>query len=246
MSQATLPPEVARPKEVTRPKRVNTPTLLQMEAVECGAASLGIILRHYNRWIPLEQLRVDCGVTRDGSKASNLLKAARRIGLDSKGIRCEVDALLKLEPPVILFWNFNHFLVFEGVSEGKVCLNDPATGPRRVTIEELEASFTGVVLILRPTDKFQSGGHKPSLTNSLRRRLSGFEIGITFAVGAGLLLVLPNLVNPAFTKIFIDDFLVAEQTDVLRPLLVAMVISILLMTALLSLQPSSQARELRL
>ena len=237
MSQATLPSEGARPK------RVSTPTLLQMEAVECGAASLGIILRYYNLWIPLEQLRVDCGVTRDGSKASNLLKAARRIGLESRGIRCEVGALLKLEPPVILFWNFNHFLVFEGVSEGKVCLNDPATGPRRVTIEEVEASFTGVVLILRPTDKFKSGGHKPSLINSLRRRLSGFEIGITFAVGAGLLLVLPTLVNPAFTKIFIDDFLVGDQTDVLRPLLVAMVISITLMVALRSVICSISLRK---
>ena len=230
MSQATLR------SEGTTPKRIITPTLLQMEAVECGAASLGILLRYYGLWMPLEQLRVDCGVTRDGSKASNLLKAARRMGLESRGIRCEVDGLLKLEPPVILFWNFNHFLVFEGVSEGKVCLNDPATGPRRVTIEELEASFTGVVLILRPTDKFQPGGHKPSLVNSLRRRLNGFEIGIAFAVGAGLLLVLPTLVNPAFTKIFIDDFLVAEQNDVLRPLLVAMVISIVLMAVLLSLQ----------
>ncbi len=230
MSPATLRSEEARPK------RVITPTLLQMEAVECGAASLGILLRYYGLWMPLEQLRVDCGVTRDGSKASNLLKAARRMGLESRGIRCEIDALLKLEPPVILFWNFNHFLVFEGVSEGKVCLNDPATGPRRVTIEELEASFTGVVLVLRPTDKFQAGGHKPSLVYSLRRRLHGFEIGIAFAVGAGLLLVLPTLVNPAFTKIFIDDFLVAEQNDIVRPLLVAMAISIGLMTVLLSLQ----------
>jgi ATP-binding cassette subfamily C protein len=248
MSQATLRPGEARQKaeaspkgggkakEKAGPQRVITPTLLQMEAVECGAASLGILLRHYGLWLPLEQLRVDCGVTRDGSKASNLLKAARRLGLDSRGIRCEIDALLKLEPPVILFWNFNHFLVFEGVSEGKVCLNDPATGPRRVTIEELEASFTGVVLILRPTDKFQAGGQKPSLINSLRRRLSGFKIGIAFAVGAGLLLVLPTLINPAFTKIFIDEFLVSERNDVLRPLLVAMVISILLMTFLLSLQ----------
>src|SRR5215471_6145456 len=236
MSQASLMSKAAPSTEKPRPQRIVTPTLLQMEAVECGAASLGIILRHYGLWMPLEQLRVDCGVTRDGSKASNLLKAARKFGLDSKGIRCEVEALLKLEPPVILFWNFNHFLVFEGVSEGKVCLNDPATGPRRITVEELEASFAGVVLILRPTDKFQAGGHKPSLINSLRRRLSGFEIGITFAVGAGLLLVLPTLVNPAFTKMFIDEFLVAERQDILRPLLVAMVICIALMTVLLCLQ----------
>src|ERR1700722_18077586 len=218
------------------PKRIIPPTLLQMEAVEGGAASLCILLRYYGLWMPLEQLRVDCGVTRDGSKASNLLKAAWRMGLESRGIRCEIDALLKLEPPVILFWNFNHFLVFEGVSEGKVYLNDPATGPRRVTMEELEASFTGVVLVLRPTDKFQAGGHKPSLLYSLGRRLHGFEIGIAFAVGAGLLLVLPTLVNPAFTKIFIDDFLIAEQNDVVRPLMVAMAIAIVLMTVLLSLQ----------
>ena len=143
------------------PKKVLTPTLLQMEAVECGAAALGIILRYHRLWIPLEQLRLECGVTRDGSKASNILKAARRVGLDAKGVRLELDQLLQVEPPVILYWNFNHFLVYEGISQGKVCLNDPASGPRRITLEELEASFTGVVLVLRPTPEFKAGVTNP-------------------------------------------------------------------------------------
>jgi NHLM bacteriocin system ABC transporter peptidase/ATP-binding protein len=218
------------------PKRVPTPTLLQMEAVECGAASLGIILRHFNLWIPLEQLRLDCGVTRDGSKASNLLKAARRFGMDAKGVRYEVNQLLQIEPPVILFWNFNHFLVFEGVSDGKVHLNDPASGPRRIAIDELEASFTGVVLILRPTPEFKEGGYKPSLFASLGRRLAGFQIGLAYAVVAGLFLILPTVVNPAFTKTFIDEVLIGDKQWIVRPLIGCMGISILLMAVLLVFQ----------
>jgi NHLM bacteriocin system ABC transporter peptidase/ATP-binding protein len=222
--------------EEALPGRVPTPTLLQMEAVECGAAALGIILRHNNLWLPLEQLRLECGVGRDGSKASNLLKAARRFGMDGKGIRCELDALLRLKPPAILYWNFNHFLVYEGVSDGMVYLNDPATGPRRVTIEELEASFTGVVLVVEPGPNFTAGGEKPSLAAALRRRVSGFEIGLSFALLTGLLIIIPNIVNPAFTRVFIDEYLVGDKTDILRPLLSTMAVSILFMILLVSLQ----------
>lgn len=218
------------------PGRVPTPTLLQMEAVECGAAALGIILRHNNLWLPLEQLRLECGVGRDGSKASNLLKAARRFGMDGKGIRCELDALLRLKPPVILYWNFNHFLVYEGISDGMVYLNDPATGPRRVTLEELEASFTGVVLTVEQGPNFTPGGEKPSLAAALRRRVSGFEIGLAFALLTGLLIIIPNIVNPAFTRVFIDEYLVGDKTDILRPLLSTMGVSILFMILLVSLQ----------
>lgn len=224
------------------PERVVTPTLLQMEAVECGAAALGIILRYHNLWQPLEQLRLECGVTRDGSKASNLLKAARRFGMEGRGIRCELDALLRTKPPVILYWNFNHFLVYEGVSEGKVYLNDPATGPRRVTIEELEASFTGVVLAVEPGPSFAPGGDKPSLSAALRRRISGFEIGLGFALLTGLLIIIPNIVNPSFTRIFIDEYLIGDKGDVLRPLLTTIVISIVLMIVLLGLQRHSLLR----
>ncbi|MBV8278771.1 MAG: NHLP family bacteriocin export ABC transporter peptidase/permease/ATPase subunit, partial [Verrucomicrobia bacterium] len=196
----------------------------------------GIILRHNNLWLPLEQLRLECGVGRDGSKASNLLKAARRFGMEGKGIRCELDALLRQKPPVILYWNFNHFLVYEGVSEGMVHLNDPATGPRRVTVEELEASFTGVVLVVEPGPNFTPGGEKPSLAAALRRRVSGFEIGLSFALLTGLLVILPNIVNPAFTRIFIDEYLVGDKTDILRPLLSTMAVSILFMILLVALQ----------
>lgn len=222
--------------EEALPGRVLTPTLLQMEAVECGAAALGIILRHNNLWLPLEQLRLECGVGRDGSKASNLLKAARRYGMDGKGIRCELDALLRLKPPVILYWNFNHFLVYEGITDGVVYLNDPATGPRRVTMEELEASFTGVALVVEPGANFAPGGEKPSLAAALRRRVSGFEIGLSFALLTGLLVILPNIVNPAFTRVFIDEYMVADKADILRPLLSTMAVSIFFMTLLISLQ----------
>jgi NHLM bacteriocin system ABC transporter peptidase/ATP-binding protein len=218
------------------PPRVTTPTLLQMEAVECGAAALGIIMRYYELWRPLEQLRMECGVTRDGSKASNLLKAARRFGMEASGIRCELDALLRTEPPVILYWNFNHFLVYEGVSQGKVHLNDPATGPRRISIEELEASFTGVVLKISRGPTFVPGGEKPSLMAALRRRISGFEIGLSFARLTGLLLIVPNIVNPAFTRVFIDQYLIGDKTDILRPLLSCMVVSILFMILMLWVQ----------
>ena len=230
MSDAVLPSDGALPA------RVMTPTLLQMEAVECGAAALGIIMRYYDLWRPLEQLRMECGVTRDGSKASNLLKAARRFGMEANGIRCELNALLKTEPPVILYWNFNHFLVYEGVSQGKVHLNDPATGPRRITIEELEASFTGVVLKIIRGPAFVPGGEKPSLITALRRRISGFEIGLSFAFLTGLLLIIPNIVNPAFTRVFIDQYLIGDKTNILRPLVSCMAVSIGFMILLLWLQ----------
>src|SRR5260370_4497998 len=231
MSDAILPCDGALPA------RVMTPTLLQMEGVECGAAALGIIMRYYDLWRPLEQLRMECGVTRDGSKASNLLKAARRFGLEASGVRCELNALLKTEPPVILYWNFNHFLVYEGVSQGKVHLNDPATGPRRINISELEASFTGVVLKINRGPAFVPGGEKPSLMAALRRRISGFEIGLSFALLTGLLLIVPNIVNPAFTRVFIDQYLIGDKTNILRPFLSCMPLSIGFITFFSCFQP---------
>ncbi len=212
--------------------RVKTPTLLQMEAVECGAAALGIILGYYGRIIPLPQLRRDCGVSRDGSKASNMLKAARSYGLQAKGFKKELKQLQDLRPPYIVFWNFNHFLVVEGFRQHRVDLNDPATGPRHISLQEFDEGYTGVVLVIEPGTEFQKGGRKPSMILSLWERLQGTEGALIYCMVAGFFLTLVGLVVPVFSQVFVDDILVQGRQLWLRPLLVAMAIACLLQGSL--------------
>ncbi|MDI1283592.1 MAG: NHLP family bacteriocin export ABC transporter peptidase/permease/ATPase subunit [Reyranella sp.] len=214
-------------------RRVHTPTVLQMEMVECGAAALAIVLAYWGRRVPLEELRVACGISRDGSKASSILRAARGYGLEAKGFRRDVDEVLEGPFPSIVFWNFNHFLVVEGASRDKVFLNDPALGPRTVTRDEFGKSFTGVALEMKPGEGFTRGGPPERLLARLRQRLSGFEPAIAFVAWISLMLVIPGLIVPGFTRIFVDDILVKQFDGWLGPLLVGMA-AIFILNALLS------------
>jgi NHLM bacteriocin system ABC transporter peptidase/ATP-binding protein len=202
--------------------RVATPTVLQMEAVECGAAALAMVLAHHGRMVPLEELRVDCGISRDGSKASNLLRAARKHGLVAKGWKKEPADLRGMKPPMILHWNFNHFVVLGGFGKKGAYINDPAVGPTIVPDQELDQAFTGVVLTFEPSPTFARGGERPSFVGALRRRLVGTLAALLFVVLAGLALVVPGLVGSTFNKIFIDEVLVRGLHTWIRPLIIAM------------------------
>src|SRR5436190_10943320 len=174
-----------------RRRRVHTRTRLQMEFVECGAASLGIILDYFGRRETAPRLRALCKVSRDGSAAAAILRAARELGLDAHALRCEVEQLRRLEPPFIVFWEFNHYIVVEGIGRKKVFVNDPASGRHAVSMAEFDGGFTGVALTFQKTPGFQKGGQRPSAWRSLRRRLEGQTLGLCFVMLSTLALVAP-------------------------------------------------------
>ncbi len=236
--QAAPPPAPPKPPIPTPPnKKVSTPSILQMEAVECGAAALAMILAYYGRWVPLEELRQACGVSRDGSKASNVLKAARSYGLEAKGYKYDkLEKLYEQPLPAILFWNFNHFVVLDGYKNGQVYLNDPAQGPRVVSLPELDGSYSGVVLVFKPAADFKKAGSPPSMVPALRRRLAGSEMALLFTIFCGLFLVIPGLVIPTFTRVFIDNYLVRGQVWMVNWLLAFMIGTLVVQGALTWLQ----------
>jgi NHLM bacteriocin system ABC transporter peptidase/ATP-binding protein len=207
-------------------RRIRTPTVLQMEAAECGAACLAIVLRHYGRVVPLLELRQVCGVSRDGSDAASLVRAAQLYGLEGKGFRMDLAALRRQRMPLILFWEFNHFLVLEGFRGNRVALNDPATGPRWLSLEAFSAGFTGVVLEMRPGPGFRRGGRAPLAWGLLLRRLAPEWRAAAFTVLAGLLLLVPQLAMPVFTQIYIDDVWGSSLRHWLKPMLWAMALTI--------------------
>lgn len=217
-------------------KRFKTPTVLQMDSTECGAAALAIVFGFYGLHVPLEQVRIDCGVSRDGSKAGNIVKAARKYGFEAKGFKKEPEDLFDLPLPVILFWNFNHFLVLEGIKDGRYYLNDPAAGPRTVDAEEFDSAFTGVVLTFTPGPDFKKQGRKFGFVNSISNRLSGALPPLVYIILAGLFLVLPGLAIPAFLKIFVDEILIGNLTGWFKPLLLAMGLTALIRGLLTWLQ----------
>jgi ATP-binding cassette subfamily C protein len=210
--------------------------VLQMETVECGAAALAVILSYYGRVVPLATLRRDCGVSRDGSKVSNILKAAKAYGLVAKAFKRDITALKEAAYPYIVHWKFKHFVVVEGYRSGRVYLNDPATGRRSVSFEEFDASYTGIVMTFEPGPEFQQGGEAPSIAKGLWKLLRRSLVPIAAATCIALLLVAPGLAMPALMAAFVDKVLVEGMSDWGRPLVLGMLATAMLRVFLSGLQ----------
>ena len=199
------------------------PVVMQMEALECGAASLAMICAYYNKWIPLEQIRVDCGVSRDGANAKNLLVAARSYGFTAKGYRYEPDDLKKNGKfPCIIHWNFNHFVVLDGFKGKKAVINDPAKGNYTVSMETFDKSFTGICLMFEPNENFVPSGKRKSVLSFAVKRLNGAKVAVVFVVFTTLISALIGVITPAFSRIFMDRLLTHESPDWFYPFLVAL------------------------
>ncbi|WP_228527011.1 NHLP family bacteriocin export ABC transporter peptidase/permease/ATPase subunit [Noviherbaspirillum soli] len=218
--------------------RIKTPTVLQMEAVECGAAALGIVLQHYGRYVSLEELRIACGVSRDGSKASSVVRAARAHGLKAQGMRLDIDALYGHACPMILFWNFNHFLVLEGLNDKKAWINDPATGPRTVAMDEFNRSYTGIALLFEPESHFERSPDPNGIVGALSRRLRNVRGAAAYVLLAGLGMVIPGLAIPVFSQVFVDSYLIGRLQGWVKPLLLGMALTAVLRALLTWLQLS--------
>lgn len=221
---------------MNKKNRVRVPGVLQMEAVECGAASLTMILAYYEKFIPLEQVRATCGVSRDGLKASNILKAARQYGLEAKGFKKEPESLKKMLMPVIVHWEFSHFLVVEGYDKGKFYLFDPASGRRVVSEKEFSESFTGITLVFSKGENFKKEGKKTGAIDGILKRIKGSEKALFYIVLVGIALVLPGLAVPIFSQIFVDDILLGNNDSWLAPLLLGMALTATLRGTLTWLQ----------
>ncbi len=226
-------------KEAVHGRRVRTPTVLQMEAVECGAAALGILLGYYGRIVPLEELRVACGVSRNGAKASKVVEAARSYGMEAKGLKLELEEAKAAPTPYIAFWGFNHFVVVEGFSTKYAFINDPSSGPRKVALKEFSEKFTGVALAIKPGPGFRKGGHRRSLFKVLGARIANSLPAVGYVMAASLLLVVPGLLLSVFLKTFIDDVLVLGFNDWILPLLIGVVLAAGLSSGLTYLQQRS-------
>lgn len=206
------------------------PVILQMEALECGAAALAMVLAYYRRFIPLEQLRIDCGVSRDGSKANNILKAARFHGLKAKGYRYSADNIQSLQTlPAIIHWDFNHFVVLNGFKKGKAVINDPASGTVEVSMEEFARSFTGITLVMEPDEGFEPSGRPGSAWSFLGKYIKKYAGGITGILVCGFLIALLGIASPVFSKIFMDYVLLDNAEEWMRYLWNGMFITLILL-----------------
>ena len=222
-----------------RRRRVRTPTVLQLEAVESGAAALSMVLAYYGRHV---ELRAACGVSRDGAKASNVVRAARLYGLQSEDTRMERSGFDELRLPAIASWNADHFVVVEGVGPKGVDLHDPAQGARHVTWDEVAESFTGEMLLFEPGGDFEKGGEPPSVRKGLVSRLRGVTSGLVLCVLAGLALFVPGLAAAAFLKVFVDKVLVGDASHWLVPVAAGLTLAAVVAGALTWLQQATLLR----
>lgn len=197
------------------------PVVMQLEALECGAASLCMVLAYYKKWIPLEQAREDCGVSRDGSNARNILRAARFYGLSAKGYRFDPETLKeKGRFPCIIHWNFNHFVVLDGFRGGKAYINDPAKGNYKVSMEDFDDAFTGVCLMFEPAEDFVPSGKPKSMMSFASKRLKGTGVAILFTVITGIIAAIMGFIQPVFSRVFLDYLLSGENLSWTQPFLI--------------------------
>ncbi len=194
------------------------PIVMQMEALECGAACLAMVMAWYQKWVPLEVARKDCGVSRDGSNAKNLILAARHYGFEAHGYRMELDALLENATfPCIIHWEFDHFVVLDGFRGGKAVLNDPARGIVKVSMEQFDQAFTGVVITLKPTEAFAPSGKRKSTLEFANRRLKGAGAAAVFVALTTVISYLFQVINPALSRVFYDRLLSGRSPGWLHP-----------------------------
>ena len=232
--------ESARRNRAARRRRRRVPTVIQMESAECGAACLAMILGYYGKFVPLEELRTTCGVSRDGARASSVVAAARSYGLIAHGFQMDTDALLAAGQPLIIFWAFQHFMVLEGIRKrfGKtvVLLNDPSSGPREMEWSEFDSGFTGIVLTFEPGPDFQPTGRPPGVLSALLGRRQRTGRALPLILLASLLLIPVGIVTPAFNRIFIDRVLAGGSASFAVPLLSALAATAVCLVILTSVQ----------
>lgn len=217
-------------------KIAKVPVVMQMEATECGAASLAMVLAYFGRWLPLEQVRLDCGVGRDGSNAGNLLKAARTYGLKAQGYRCSLDGVKKMSFPLIVHWNFNHFVVLCGFKKEQAVLCDPGRGRVTVTMKEFDEAFTGIALTFEKSEAFTPGGRPRSILVFVRSRLHSALGPFLFVAAITFLIAVAGMAAPVFSRIFMDEILSGKNAAWLTPFLAALGALFLFQTAVSLLQ----------
>ncbi|MBQ9232691.1 MAG: NHLP family bacteriocin export ABC transporter peptidase/permease/ATPase subunit [Lachnospiraceae bacterium] len=198
---------------------------MQMEALECGAACLTMVLAYYDKWIPLEQVRRDCGVSRDGSNAKYILKAARSYGLSASGYRYEPETLKeKGKFPCIIHWGFNHFVLLKGFKGDKAYLNDPAKGNTIVTMEEFDREFTGICLIFEPGEEFEPSGKKKSIISFAKKRMKGTGNAVAFVALTTLIISFISIIRSGFSRVFLDQILTGYNKEWLPYFMFGMII----------------------